>query len=69
MYYKATVPERGQDATVTVKHEGNETVVLKSRASPKSMFLRFVILCYTLHTIIMKIRNVSSCTAVFSWLD
>ena len=39
MYYKATVPERGQDATVTVKHEGNETVVLKSRASPKSMFL------------------------------
>ena len=43
MYYKATVPERGQDATVTVKHEGNETVVLKSRASPKSMFLLSVL--------------------------
>ena len=36
VYYKATVPERGQDATVTVKHEGNETVVLKSRTGPKS---------------------------------
>ena len=36
VYYKATVQERGQDATVTVKHDNNETVVLKSRTCPRS---------------------------------
>ena len=45
VYYKATVPDRGHDATVTVKHEGNETVMLKSRRiPPKSKFLMTLLL-------------------------
>ncbi|XP_060582113.1 serine/threonine-protein kinase MARK1-like isoform X2 [Ruditapes philippinarum] len=35
VYYKSTVPERGSEATVTVNHEKNETVTLKSRKGNK----------------------------------
>ncbi|XP_045172121.2 uncharacterized protein LOC123534106 [Mercenaria mercenaria] len=35
VYYKGTVPERGSEATVTVNHEKNETVTLKSRTRNK----------------------------------
>ncbi|KAL4224236.1 hypothetical protein ACF0H5_017689 [Mactra antiquata] len=35
VYYKSTVPEHGDEATVTVNHAKNETVTLKSRAGSK----------------------------------
>ena len=46
VYYKATVPERGHDATVTVKHEGNETVMLKSRRIGQKSKFGFVLLWF-----------------------